>query len=299
MGEALAGSEARGTIDEAFRMVFPPEFRGRIKDVIIFRNLNEDAISRIVDLKIREIENEFTQNGVPIKLELDASARAWLIKHGHNPSEGARALEKLVKTSIREQLTLAHEGIGLARKTIYIEQDEGTQNLAFYFSERPDLFELPVPKLSDEAREQLLGAFYYRSGQEGITLDIQMAQFKKVKDRLLRAGEVPSAEAIKIDPEIQSAVKGNLIRRFTEADLDALIIMHNGFCAADLIDWNEVIAIPEIKETARKQLMVILAEKKPYTAQIAYLLQLSGAISIEQAKKLYQQLKMLTDSSSK
>lgn len=146
-GEALAGGEAKETVNEAFKMAFPPEFRGRINDLIIFRNLSEDAISKIIDLKVAELQHEFTVNGVPIKIELDETARAYLIKNGYNPSEGARALEKVIQTAIRDQLILADGSLGLANKTIYIEQDRQTKELAFYFSENPDLVqEVPKPQ---------------------------------------------------------------------------------------------------------------------------------------------------------
>jgi len=153
-GEALAGSEAKETVSDAFKMAFPPEFRGRIKDLIIFRNLSEEAISKIIDLKVADLQNDFTVNGVPIKIELDESARAYLIKNGYNLSEGARALEKLIQTAIRDQLTLAHGGVGLSNKTIYIEQDPQTKELAFYFSENPDLPKQPKPQQAQPAQGQ-------------------------------------------------------------------------------------------------------------------------------------------------
>ncbi len=297
VGEALAGAKATSTIDEAFKMAFPPEFRGRIKDLIIFRNLSEDAISKIVDFKIKDIENEFGQNGVPIKLELDANVRAWLIKHGYNPSEGARALEKLIGTSIRDQLILAHGGVGLDRKTIYIEQDEGTGNLAFYFNETPDLFEPSVPKLSDHARKQLQAALYSNYGQPGNTVEKQVEKFKGVRDELLKAGVVPSAEVIKNDPDIQDGVKRNFIRVFKDRGINNLITFFNAYNSGGLIIWKEVVTIPEIKEIAREQLVAAFIENGPCNPQIAYLLNLSGDISFERAQELYVQIKAVAKSS--
>lgn len=138
-GGSLKGDEVKEVVSDSFRNAFPPEFRGRIRELIVFNNLNEEAIKKITALKLKKVEEDFAKNGIRISLELSPAALEWLIKQGFNPSEGARALEKVIDGRVHDKLVLAHVGINIDGKKIYADIEEGAPELSFYFNEGEQL----------------------------------------------------------------------------------------------------------------------------------------------------------------
>lgn len=244
-GEALAGSEAKETVVEAFKMAFPPEFRGRIKDLVIFRNLNEIAIAKIVGLKIAELQHEFTVNGVPIKVELDARAGAYLVRNGYNPSEGVRALEKLVQAEIRNQLTLAHSSLGLANKTIYIEQDEQTGELVFYFDENLDLAQSKTQPIHPIPRPEPKNEATIVSEKPSAQADESPTKEQK-----------PANSEQHIVPQIPNSVKEELLRQYTNYGIDSFQRARDMFVKDGLlVDAKDANLQPEVIKHAANELL--------------------------------------------
>jgi len=137
----------RDLIINEFTQAFPPEFRGRIQDPIVFNHLNHEAIGKIAQLKVKEIEESFATNGIMIEIDLPPEVHTWLIRNGYSRSEGARGMDKLVKSSIMEQLLIfdAARGIdvlatGIHRKRIGLGVSEDGSGLEFYFG---DGYQLP------------------------------------------------------------------------------------------------------------------------------------------------------------
>lgn len=257
--DALVKQEAKEIVIEAFKMIFPPEFRGRIKDLVIFRNLNEEAVSKIIDLKVADLQKEFALNGVPLKIVLADSAKVWLVRNGCSPSEGARALEKLIQISLKDSFILAHANIGLANKTIYVELDEQAEELAFYFSENPDL---PL----QQEPQQALPAEGLTRGAEA--QPHQQAVSQRTGDLReppsVRAERKPSAptgdqtterqEKSSI-PKIADSIKTTLVRQFQEHGLDGYVSERNKLTGFGLINVADANVQPEIQQIAIKELL--------------------------------------------
>lgn len=129
-------------IRDKFRHAFPPEFRGRITNIDVFRNLTKDALRQIVDRRIQAIEKMFAENDVAINIELMEEARDWFTTVGYHPSEGARAMKKIIKEKVQDPLTLIHEDDefrrempeGLQRTRIFIEVDSQNKENPITFS---------------------------------------------------------------------------------------------------------------------------------------------------------------------
>lgn len=143
LGTSQNQQVAREVISDSFRNAFPPEFRGRIRELIVFNSLNEEAIRRIASIKIKRVEQDFGDNGIRISLELSPAALEWVITQGYNPSEGVRALEKVIERSVHDRLVLAHVGIDIHRKRIYADIENGDVELSFYFNEGEQLPDFP------------------------------------------------------------------------------------------------------------------------------------------------------------
>ena len=81
---------------------FRPEFINRIDEVIIFNSLDKEAISKILDKIINEIEDRLKNINIDIKLT--DSARQNLIESGYDINYGARPLKRTVSRIIEAKL---------------------------------------------------------------------------------------------------------------------------------------------------------------------------------------------------
>jgi ATP-dependent Clp protease ATP-binding subunit ClpC len=86
--------------------VFKPEFLNRLDDQIVFHILDRSDLIKIVDLEVKTFLKRLRDKG--IKLELDESAKEFIIKEGYDPNYGARpmrrAVEKLLEDPLAEML---------------------------------------------------------------------------------------------------------------------------------------------------------------------------------------------------
>jgi ATP-dependent Clp protease ATP-binding subunit ClpB len=74
---------------------FRPEFLNRVDDVIIFQSLDEEELSRIVELQLERVGRRLAGQG--LSLDVDEGARRWLAKEGYDPQYGARPLKRAIQ----------------------------------------------------------------------------------------------------------------------------------------------------------------------------------------------------------
>jgi ATP-dependent Clp protease ATP-binding subunit ClpC len=82
---------------------FRPEFINRLDDVIVFRPLNREDLTLIVDYEVATVTKRLTQQGY--QLELDAVAKEYLIDKGYNPEYGARPLRRSIGQYVEDPLS--------------------------------------------------------------------------------------------------------------------------------------------------------------------------------------------------
>jgi ATP-dependent Clp protease ATP-binding subunit ClpA len=90
--------QGRGAIERAFS----PEFRNRLDAWIAFAPLSFAVIERVVDKFVKELNAQLAEKGV--RVVLDEAARAWLAAHGFDRLFGARPMNRLIQTKIKEPL---------------------------------------------------------------------------------------------------------------------------------------------------------------------------------------------------
>lgn len=81
---------------------FTPEFLNRIDDTIVFNWLGEPALEPIVDKLITELNGRLKKHHCQI--ELEASAKSFLINKGYDKHYGARAMKRAVRKYIEVPL---------------------------------------------------------------------------------------------------------------------------------------------------------------------------------------------------
>ena len=104
-GEVAPYDEMRKKLLEELRRAFRPEFLNRVDAVIVFRALNKDDITRIVDLEIGKVAERLVEHHITLHATPEAQAR--LADLGYNPEMGARPLRRVIQTEVEDMLSEA------------------------------------------------------------------------------------------------------------------------------------------------------------------------------------------------
>ena len=88
--------------DAELKKAFTPEFRNRLDAVIQFAPLQPEAMARVVDKYILQLEAQLADKKV--RLQVTPAARQWLCEHGYDRHMGARPMERLVREKIKQPL---------------------------------------------------------------------------------------------------------------------------------------------------------------------------------------------------
>ena len=92
----------QGSVDEAVKRVFTPEFRNRLDAAIAFAPLSPVTILHVVDKFIMELEEQLVEKRVELFISPDA--RQWLADHGYDVTMGARPMARLIDREIKRPL---------------------------------------------------------------------------------------------------------------------------------------------------------------------------------------------------
>jgi len=106
MSEGQADFEGmKEKIMEEAKKEYKPEFLNRLDDLVVFKMLEKDSLSSIVNLEIDKFLVRLREK--EIELELEASARDFLITEGYDPNFGARPMRRAVERHLEDPLAEA------------------------------------------------------------------------------------------------------------------------------------------------------------------------------------------------
>jgi ATP-dependent Clp protease ATP-binding subunit ClpB len=91
-------------VRDALRAHFKPEFLNRIDDIVIFKSLGKEEISKIIEIQLENLRKHLADR--KITLELTPSARETLFNEGYDPSFGARPLKRAIQKLLADPLAL-------------------------------------------------------------------------------------------------------------------------------------------------------------------------------------------------
>ncbi|MBU0986137.1 MAG: ATP-dependent chaperone ClpB [Proteobacteria bacterium] len=91
-------------ISEALRANFKPEFLNRIDETIIFQNLSQAQLGKIVEIQLQRLSLRLAE--INVKLELSDRARTFLAEKGYDPIYGARPLKRAIQKYLENPLSL-------------------------------------------------------------------------------------------------------------------------------------------------------------------------------------------------
>ncbi len=125
------------TLNSEIERYFRPEFINRLDDMIVFRPLTRENLVNIVEYELGKVFHRLKERD--ITLELDQSAKDFLIDKGYNPDFGARPLRRAIEQHVEDPLSeriLRDEF--KPGQIIKIAKAEGEEHLAFHAQDKPE-----------------------------------------------------------------------------------------------------------------------------------------------------------------
>ena len=92
----------KASLEKALRQTFRPEFLNRVDEIIIFHQLTQEQILKIVDLLMNEVQERLADKKVTV--ELTSEAKSWLAERGFDPTFGVRPLRRTVQRYVETPL---------------------------------------------------------------------------------------------------------------------------------------------------------------------------------------------------
>jgi ATP-dependent Clp protease ATP-binding subunit ClpC len=124
-GEAGHYEAMKERILGELKRTFRPEFLNRVDEIIVFQELSEPHLRRVVDLMLEEVGKRLKENN--LELEVTDRARERLAREGADPMYGARPLRRSITRLVEDPLSEeVIKGTFQPGDTVVVDfQDEG------------------------------------------------------------------------------------------------------------------------------------------------------------------------------
>ncbi len=102
MSDATYKAKMESIIRKELKNKFPPEFLNRLDDMILFEQLSEESILKIVEIELAEVTERLEEQNISLKFT--KSAKLFLVKEGYDPAYGARPLKRAIQSHVEDLL---------------------------------------------------------------------------------------------------------------------------------------------------------------------------------------------------
>ncbi|WP_409482505.1 ATP-dependent chaperone ClpB [Helcococcus ovis] len=120
--------DAKDKVTNELRHNFRPEFLNRVDEIVMFKPLSKEEISKIIDLELTKITNRLAHRKITIQMQ--DSAKEFIIENAYSAIYGARPikrfLQKNIETEIGKKLI---SGEITDKQEISISADENVLNI--------------------------------------------------------------------------------------------------------------------------------------------------------------------------
>jgi ATP-dependent Clp protease ATP-binding subunit ClpC len=126
----------KAKVGDELKTHFRPEFLNRIDDIVVFHQLTEAEIVKIVDLMVAHLDERLKAKDMGI--ELTSGAKSLLAKRGYDPVLGARPLRRTIQRELEDVLSEKMLfGDLKAGEIILVDVSDETDTATFTFKGTP------------------------------------------------------------------------------------------------------------------------------------------------------------------
>ena len=135
---------ARSIIQKSLSRQFAPEFLNRLDDIIMFDQLDREALMQIVNMETAKLQHRVALMGY--NMTVSEEAMKWVGKKGYDVQFGARPLKRALQTYVEDGLCELLLGGNVAQgSTIVVDKDPDADKLTFKaVSANPDVNATPA-----------------------------------------------------------------------------------------------------------------------------------------------------------
>lgn len=94
---------SRNVITKALNKSFAPEFINRLDEIITFDQLDMDALTRIIDIELKDLYSRVENIGY--KLVIDEDAKKFVATKGYDVQFGARPLKRAIQNNLEDGIS--------------------------------------------------------------------------------------------------------------------------------------------------------------------------------------------------
>ena len=132
----LGGIGADGSIDETakekvhtlLRRSFRPEFLNRLDEIVFYKPLTKEDVTRIIDLLISKLNERLASQ--QIRVELTPKAKEFIVAESYDPEFGARPLRRYLQHTVETKLSRKLlQGDVLPGSTVTVDETQGQLTL--------------------------------------------------------------------------------------------------------------------------------------------------------------------------
>jgi ATP-dependent Clp protease ATP-binding subunit ClpC len=93
----------KSNVMEELKRTFRPEFLNRVDEIIVFHQLEEEHLNKIVDLMLKSLLGRIKEMNIDVEVTDDA--KKILVKRGYDQTYGARPLRRAIQKMVEDQLS--------------------------------------------------------------------------------------------------------------------------------------------------------------------------------------------------
>ncbi|MBL7994421.1 ATP-dependent Clp protease ATP-binding subunit [bacterium] len=90
----------KSKVEESAKKLFNPEFINRIDEIIVFKSLDREAVLKIIDVSMSEVEQKLKERNLLITLTKEA--KEFIADKGFDPVYGARPLRRAIQKYLED-----------------------------------------------------------------------------------------------------------------------------------------------------------------------------------------------------
>ena len=115
-GSRVDSNKVMDSLKETFR----PEFLNRVDEIVIFEQLNNEQLLKIVDLMLKDTQKALADKD--ITMVVSDEAKKFLLEKGTDIKYGARPLRRAIQRYLEDELSdMILRGDLLNNQTVYVD----------------------------------------------------------------------------------------------------------------------------------------------------------------------------------